>query len=52
MLMGNDLTGQEFPNGFPVRLMVGSVQRTSHRLESLAAHGVDCQRVSHYFNLA
>jgi len=27
MLMRNDLTGQEFTNGFPVSLMVWPVQR-------------------------
>ena len=52
MLMRNDLTGQELPNRLAVSLVVRPVQGASHRLEPLAAHGVDCQRVSHYFNLA
>jgi hypothetical protein len=32
MLMRNDLTGQEFTNGFPVSLMVWPVQRSTQPL--------------------
>src|SRR6516164_7834641 len=33
MLMGNDFTRQEFPDGLAVRLVVGPVQRSLHRLK-------------------
>src|SRR5271165_5838812 len=35
VLIGNDLTRQEFPNSFAVRLVVRVVQRAPHRLQPL-----------------